>query len=108
VWFHNTTSLMRSPRLKGPIATLDLRHFPLIEGVVVEDWSNSPRLFRVPVSEHDEGIAEILTGLIQMGAGAGTTVLTVVPETVLEEDFLNLAIQVCEFQTVFAIPALGR
>ena len=43
-----------------------------------------------------------------MGAGAGTTVLTVVPETVLEEDFLNLAIQVCEFQTVFAIPALGR
>ena len=27
VWFHNTTSLMRSPRLKGPIATLDLRHF---------------------------------------------------------------------------------
>jgi hypothetical protein len=67
VWFRNTASLMRSPRLKGPIATLDLRHFPLIEGVVVEDWSNSPRLFRVPVSEHDEGIAEILTGLIQMG-----------------------------------------
>ena len=56
VWFHNTTSLMRSPRLKGPIATLDLRHFPLIEGVVVEDWSNSPRLFRVLVSEHDEGL----------------------------------------------------
>jgi len=28
---------------------------------------NSPRLFRVLVSEHDEGIAEILTGLIQMG-----------------------------------------
>jgi hypothetical protein len=42
---------MRSPRLKGPIATLVLRHFPLIEGVVVEDWSNSPRLFRVLVSE---------------------------------------------------------
>ena len=66
---------------------------------------NVPRLFRVLVSEHDEGIAEILTGLIQMGAGAGTTVLTVVPETVLEEDFLNLAIRVCEFRTVFAIPA---
>ena len=31
------------------------------------------------VSEHDEGIAEILTGLIQMVAGAGTTVWTVVP-----------------------------
>ena len=28
-----------------------------------------------------------------MGAGAGTTVLTVVSETVLEEDFLNLAIR---------------
>jgi predicted nucleic acid-binding protein len=75
------------------VATLDLRHFPLIEGVVVEDWSNPPRLFRVLVSEHDEGIAEILTGLIHMGARAGTTVLTVVPETVLEEDFLNLAIR---------------
>ena len=64
MWFHNTASLMRSPRLKGPIATLDRRHFPLIEGVVVEDWSNVPRLFRVLVSEHDEGIAEILTGLL--------------------------------------------
>ena len=32
VWFRNTASLMRSPRLKGSIATLDLRHFPLIEG----------------------------------------------------------------------------
>ena len=45
-----------------------------------------------------------MTGLIQMGAGAGTTVLTVVPETVLEEDFLNLAIRVWEFRMVFAIP----
>jgi hypothetical protein len=75
--------------------------------VVVEDWSNSPRLFQVLVSEHDGGIAEILTGLFQMGAGAGTTVLTVLPETVLEEDFLNLA-RVWEFRTVFAIPALRR
>ena len=65
-------------------------------------------MFRVLVSEHDGGIAEILIGLIQMGAGAETTVLTVVPETVLEEDFLNLAIRVWEFRTVFAIPALRR
>ena len=61
-------------------------------------------LFRVLVSEHDEGIAEILTGLIQMGAGAETTVLTVVPETVLEEDFLNLAIRVCEFGRFLRFP----
>jgi hypothetical protein len=27
---------MRSPRRKGPIATLDRQHFPLIEGVVVD------------------------------------------------------------------------
>jgi hypothetical protein len=67
---------------------------------------NSPRLFRVLVSEHDDWIAEILTGLIQMGAGAGTTVLTV--ETILEEDSLNLAIRVWEFRTVFAIPELRR
>jgi hypothetical protein len=53
------------------------------------------------------GIAEILTGLIN-GAGADTTVLTVVHETVLEEDFLNLAIGVWEFRAVFAIPALRR
>jgi hypothetical protein len=92
VWFQNTPSLMRSPRLKGPIATLVRRHFPLIEGVVVEDWSNVPG-------------ARIRT---RMGAGAGATVLTVVPETVLEEDFLNLAIRVWEFRTVFAIPALRR
>ena len=58
------------------------------------------------VSEHDDWIAEILTGLIQMGAGAGTTVLTV--ETILEEDSLNLAIRVWEFRTVFAIPELRR
>jgi hypothetical protein len=39
---------------EGSIATLDLRHFPLIKGVVVEDWSNVQRLFRVLVSEHDD------------------------------------------------------
>jgi hypothetical protein len=103
---HRQSHALAAP--EGSIATLDRRHFPLIEAVVVEDWSSVPRLFRVLVSEHDEGIAEILTGLIQMGAGAGTTVFTVVPETVLEEDFLNLAIRVWEFRTVFAIPALRR
>ena len=67
MWFHNTISLMRSPRLKGSNRNSRPPALPLIEGVFVEDWSNSPRLFRVLVSEHDEGIAEILTGLIQMG-----------------------------------------
>jgi hypothetical protein len=108
VWFHNTTKSHALAAPEGSNRNSRPPTLPTNRRSGCRRLVNFPRLFRVLVSEHDEGIAEILTGLIQMGAGAGTIVLTVVPETVLEEDFLNLAIRVWEFRTVFAIPALRR